>query len=206
MHRAFILSRPYDLTMARRCAARLTRQGWLPLILLDPREWLDFPADCQPVPYWTRGAGMFGTFCAMAISQGILDNSAAGDIVAKFDCDVALTNAAAAWLAGATATARCFPLGGTACGTLWAAPRAQVSGALEWLAASRPCRCPESSLHIKALRRSGGMETHPTLSITKWIPPRPWPPDAGALTLPTVCRVAPRLTCGLAMMETPAPN
>jgi hypothetical protein len=200
-HRAFILARPYDIAIARACSAALTARGWLPSILLDPREWDEFPTDAIASNYWTEGRGMFGNECAARIAFSIWTHSERGDVVAKFDCDTRLTDAASQWLAGASESARCLTLAGRYCGTLWAAPRAQVAAAADLVRSMAPCRCPESGLLTKAFRYTGGLDHHPTLTLEKWMPPRPWPETAGAITLPAVCRGMSRRDAGLSMFD-----
>jgi hypothetical protein len=204
-HRAFIIARPYDIAIARACSAALARQGWLPSILLDPREWDEFPADAIASNYWTEGRGMFGNECAARIAESIWTNSERGDVVAKFDCDTRLTDAASQWLAGESESARCFTMAGRYCGTLWAAPRAQVAAAADLVRSMAPCRCPESGLLTKAFRHVGGLCHHQTLTLEKWLPPRPWPESAGAITLPTVCRGMSRRDAGLSMFDAQPP-
>lgn len=193
-HRALILSRPEDYGMAVLCHNALAAQGWVPSIMLDRAEWAVMPSGAIHAPYSTQGRGMFGVQCATAILRGILDNSQPGDVAAKFDCDIRLTDAASDWMKAAKYRGRCFMLGYRAWGGCWAAPRAQVSAALDDLTHYPPCSCPESGLIVNAMRDVGGMEAHTELFADKWIPGRP--KTAGCLTLPTRCSMWTRKECG----------
>lgn len=189
-HRAFILSRPEDYGMAVLCHNALTAQGWVPSILLDRAEWAVMPAGAIHAPYSTQGRGMFGVPCAAAILSSIYDHSQPGDIVAKFDCDIRLTDQASLWMHRAD-RGRCFMLGNRPWGGCWAAPRSQVECAIDDLMQTAPCSCPESMLILEALKSSGRLECHTELFAEKWIPGRP--KTAGCLTLPTRCE---RRVCG----------
>ncbi len=200
MKRAFVLSRPHDLPIAQRCAVRLAGQGWLANILLDPREWQEWPQGAIGANYWTGGRGMFGNDCAIAIADAILANSEPGDWVAKFDCDTRVNDGIAEWFSTPLQRAKIFQLGGKPWGGCWSASREQVKLARDFIAAEPPCKCPESGLFVKAFRRHGGIA--PCIyPCEKWKPFGAFPTSAGCVTLPTICRLPNRLNSGLALFD-----
>jgi hypothetical protein len=200
--RAFIVSRPQDYPLACRCAESLYWQGWRPAIMLDAREWTEVPTGAVLADYWTEGRGMFGNDCAEAILAGVLAHSRPGDIVAKFDCDIRLTDAGAEWLMASAA--RAFRIGPQAWGGCWSAPREQVVEAAEKLRTMPRCKCPESGLILDAFRRTQGrLTSYPAMTAAKWLPGRPWPATASAITLPASygeCTM-PRRVCGAALFD-----
>ena len=196
-HRAFILSRPEDYQLALISQSHLKKRGWLAQIMIDPTEWKEPPPGTIHRRYGTQGRGMFGLKCAFEIMAGIVNCSMPGDIVAKFDCDIAITEEASDWLKWAN-QARCFSLGGRVWGGCWSAPWNQAEdAAFDKLVLFDECSCPESALALKALdSHDNRLLTVPSMIAEKWQPGREWRHNAAAVTLPTRCSGLSRLECG----------
>jgi hypothetical protein len=186
--------------MARKSADRLRSQGWQALICVDGRETNERNEGVLEWPYASK-KGMLGVACATEIGRMILANSDPGNIVAKFDCDVLLTDAGNEWISGAADRARGIRLPSRAWGGFWACPRAQLESAVAALPSMRDCDCPESNLYLAAFRHHGGQDFHPTLVSWPWIPPRTVPDRAGAVTLPSRCLTLARAECGAALFD-----
>ncbi len=186
--------------MARRCADRLRSQGWHSLIAVDGRETDERGDDLTVWPYAGK-KGMLGIACATEIGRMILANSNPGDVVAKFDCDVLMTEAGNEWMLGATDRARGIRLPSRTWGGFWACPREQLESAVAALPFMRDCDCPESNLYLSAFRHHGGQDFHPELVSWPWIPPRIVPGHAGAVTLPSKCLTLTRAECGAALFD-----
>ncbi len=170
MNRAFILSRPLDYWMAILCAGRLNSQGWTAQIMIDLTEWQVQPLGSVCASYNPKGRGMLGNEVAEGIMRGMLDHSQDGDLIAKFDCDIWLSDAASEWLQSGE-IARCFKLkrphrDDLEWGGCWAAKREQVVNALAF--ENRKCRCPESVLNLIALQNTGGFEMHDSFFATEY--------------------------------------
>lgn len=204
MHRAFILSRPRDIPIAKLSRAHLTALGWHASIVLDsaevPAPGIYLPAG-QILATYAGPRGMHGVRCAIGIAEAILLHSDPGDTVAKFDCDIRLTPTGAEWLAGPAETARAFALGPRLWGGCWSAPRNQLLQVAARLAVIDECDCPESNLFLSGFRNPGGISSHATARAIPWLPGRDRNPSAGCHTLPTVVTTHPRHTAGLALFD-----
>lgn len=202
---AAVLSRPRDFAMATACAESLRGMGWDARVMVDPSEW-DTPPPAAIKASYAPERRMVGNACFEAIIGGILANSEGSDVVAKFDCDIRLTAEASEWLLSASECARGIRQGNRIWGGMWAAPRAQLAAMAERAPSIGRCRCPESNLSVAGFRHTGGFETHPTMTVAVWMPPREWPADAAALTLPRACRTMSRADAGSAMFDIAPPS
>lgn len=213
--RAFILSRPRDIAIAEACQARMVALGWNAVVMVDPAEWggsdecgvsSDQCGDLRSGPpvgrvyagYGTGNRGMFGNGCAEAIMEGICAGSEPGDVVAKMDCDVWLSDEVAAWMGAAGMKARAMRIDYRKVqtwGGMWAVKRESLMAAREHARTFQRCRCAESYLNLKAFAETGGIEIYPEMVVTQWEPGR----ERGlAATLP-ICRRTDRVAEGLAL-------
>lgn len=200
MNRAFILSSPSDFWMAEKCRDRLNKQGWTAFVMVDPKEWETVPDGALCANYSPGVKGMDGNAVALGILAGIITHSNYGDRVMKLDCDIWLDDEQVAWLAYGDA-AKCYMLyregkRPLAWGGLWAANRDHVLQAIEY--PQDRCACPESVLNVRALHKTRGVVTHPSVSVTQW---QPEMERKGICTLGIV-RSIPRKPHGLALFDT----
>lgn len=156
--------------MAEKCRDRLNAQGWTAQVMIDAREWESMPEGALCASYSPKGRGMLGNAVAEGIMQGMIDNSNEGDLIAKFDCDIWLSDEASAWLQSGD-MARCFKLvrphrDPLAWGGCWAAKREHCERAM--LFENQKCRCPESVLNLLALKNTGGFEMHDSFFATEY--------------------------------------
>lgn len=187
--------------MALRCLLSLSVMGWESRIIVDPSEW---PEGKPPGTIAANYAGtgrMHGNACHEAILGAMLDNSDDGDVVAKFDCDIRLSESASDWLSGASESGRGFRLGKNLWGGLWAAQRRQVARLAQIAPTIQRCNCAESHLSICGLRANGGFDPHADLVAETWRLGTGWPESAGVLTLPRKCVTASRADYGNAMFD-----
>jgi len=201
MTRAFIVSRPTDIDLARACKARMKDLGWEASIMVDPREWESVPDDTISAKYSTLGRGMFGNACATGITDGIIENSQPGDVVMKMDCDIWISHEASDWFSSPTKAraTRIMYRKNIAWGGCWSATREHLQAARITADTIGRCNCPESYLNLHALALTEPrLEYHGTLA-TQW--------EGGergfVATLP-ITRRRHRQTEGLALFDTVA--
>ena len=184
--RAFILSRPYDIDIARMCYIRMEKLGVSAHILVDPREWEEQPADTLPAFYSTKKRGMFGNDCASAILDGMIEHSVPGDRLIKMDCDTWLSQEATDWLTGDPRARamkinyrQVMPWGGC-----WSATHEHLLAARAHADTLNRCSCPESALNLRCLNYTPpGLELHPTAIVEQWSPEHPSPSYAATLPI-----------------------
>jgi hypothetical protein len=138
------------------------------------------------------GKGMFGNQCAESIVQGILDYSNPGDRVAKFDCDIRLTEDASDWFM--VGESKAFTQNGGVWGGCWSSSREALEEAFDRLKSKDRCRCPESSLIARSL------EIVPATGkvAIEWNIGHKWP-DVPCVTLPRTCKPHRRAESGAAL-------
>lgn len=183
MTRAFILSRPTDIEIARLCQQHMAAHGFEAQILIDSREWTDPPGDAVSARYSTMGKGMYGNDCASGILDGIINHSLPGDRIIKCDCDVWLSTEAAAWLSerGPARAMNVFHRRWMQWGGCWSADHEHVIKARAHADTLARCPCAESFLNLRCLH-----EQPPGCQAPEWAVVNQWSTgDRGfAATLP----------------------
>lgn len=199
---AYIVCRPSDVPIAEKSIEHLKSYGWVPTVLFDYHE-VDFPPipGSYRIPY-AGPRGMHGVPCARNIGLAIRDFGRNAEIVAKFDCDIRLTDLGNQWLSGTTDQARCFQIGPRPWGGCWSSSKLQLLHVLDKLFKVADCDCPESNLFLSGFKNTGGYLIPENLPAIPWIPGRPFTQQAGCHTLPSRCTTAPRVQCGLALFDT----
>ena len=187
--------------MAWESARCLNSQGWTPRIVLDYNEHEYYDWQYLYADYAQPGKGMYGTKCAKAIADIILGFSSTGDIVAKFDCDIRMSDEISEWMKSATTKARSVPLANRHWGGFWSCPREQLEKVAEYLETVKPCGCAESNIFLDAFALCGGQDFHPTQISAGWLPDRTMAENVGVVTLPSKCDPFDRLECGLAIFQ-----
>ena len=187
--------------MAWESARRLSSQGWNPRIVLDSKEHKNHDWQYLYADYAQPEKGMYGTKCAKAIAEIILGFSSPGDIVAKFDCDIRMSDGVSDWMKAATIKARSVPLANRHWGGFWSCPREQLARVAESLANEKPRGCAESNIFLDWFTFNGGQDFHPTLISAGWLPDRTMAENVGVMTLPSKCAPFDRLECGLALFQ-----
>lgn len=196
---AFVIASKPDYQIARLCAGRLNEQGWFARIVVDPLEWEDRP---EGSIWWhySFGRGMYGNDVHEAILACLLENSKDGDTVAKFDCDIRLSNDGSEWLKDCSKSARCFSIPGhNEWGGCWSVKRDKVAQIAAASPAIPRCQCAESHLAVCGLRRFGGIVTHDVPAVM-WRPGQSIPPNSPCVTLPRYLKKS-RLWDGLALFD-----
>lgn len=186
--------------MAILCAERLNAQGWTAQVMVDLKEWQVPPLDTVCANYSPRGRGMLGNEIAEGIMRGMLEHSQDGDLIAKFDCDIWLSDEASKWLQSGD-IARCFKLKrphreDLAWGGCWAARREHVVDAIAF--DNQKCRCPESVLNLLALKHTGGFEMHESFFATEY---HIGDKKSDVMTVP-ITRKYPRMPIARALFDT----
>ena len=199
MKTAIILCRPIDLPIAVACRQRMTDLGWAAKIMIDPSEWEALPADVVHGSYGTKGRGMFGNDCAMAILDGMIANSAGSEVVMKMDCDVWISEEASQWFQtrdnGRAMKVHYHKT--QVWGGCWSATRDQLLKARIAAESLQKCRCAESYLNLMALHYSGDLTTRNEL-VTQWTAGQ----DRGLVATLPITRRENRTEEGLALFDT----
>lgn len=196
---AFILSRETDLPIAIACRKRMIELGWSAKIMIDPNQWETLPADVVHANYGTPERRMVGNNCAIAILDGLINNTTGDELIMRMDCDVWLSDEASAWFKTSD-NGRAMKIDHhkvQVWGGCWSARRSQIIEARFAAESLQKCRCAESYLNLMALHYSGGLQTRDEL-VAQW---KPGQPRGLAATL-LIANNKNRISEGLALFDT----